>query len=111
MESNLSRIKPKLRTEGRVSGNFGRNKVRAGSQLNDIGNGEVGSLPSKQEYFDRLVMAYPRLPLRARPNILLQLRALGATLDCMDVVHSIEENYQNGITCHPASTCASISTY
>ena len=35
--SNLSKIKPKLRTEGRVSGNFGRNKVRAGSQIADLG--------------------------------------------------------------------------
>ena len=94
MESNLSRIKPKLRTEGRVSGNFGKNKVRAGSQLNDIGNGEVGSMPTKQEYFDKLVLAYPRLPLRARPNILDQLRQLGATLGHMDIVHAIEENYQ-----------------
>ena len=94
MESNLSRIKPKLRTEGRVSGNFGKNKVRAGSQLNDIGDGEVGSMPTKQEYFDKLVLAYPRLPLRSRPNILLQLRQLGATLGHMDIVHAIEENYQ-----------------
>ena len=93
MESNLSRIKPKLRTEGRVSGNFGRNKVRAGSQLNDIGNGDVGSMPTKQEYFDKLVLAYPRLPLRARPNILDQLSVM-LKLGHMDIVHAIEENYQ-----------------
>ena len=93
MESNLSKIKPQLRTTGRISGNFGKNKVRAGSQLNDIGHGEVGSMPSKQEYFDKLVLAYPRLPLRNRPNILNQIRQLGATLGHMDIVHAIEENY------------------
>ena len=35
--SNLSKIKPKLRTTGIVSGNFGRAKVKAGSSLGDIG--------------------------------------------------------------------------
>jgi len=29
--SNLSKIKPKLRTQGVVSGNFGKAKVKAGS--------------------------------------------------------------------------------
>ena len=36
-DSNLSKIKPKLRTEGRVSGNFGKNKVKAGSSIVGIG--------------------------------------------------------------------------
>ena len=94
MESNLSRIKPQLRTTGNITGNFGRPKSKAGSPLNDLGNGEVGSMPTKQEYFDKLVLAYPRLPLRSRPNILDQLRQLGATLGHMDIVHAIEENYQ-----------------
>ena len=35
--SNLSKIKPKFRTSGRVSGNFGRNKVKAGSSMRGIG--------------------------------------------------------------------------
>ena len=35
--SNLSKIKPKLRTQGRISGNFGRNKVQSGSTLKEIG--------------------------------------------------------------------------
>lgn len=35
--SNLSKIKPKLRTTGNVTGNFGRPKSRAGSNLNQIG--------------------------------------------------------------------------
>ena len=94
MESNLSRIKPKLRTEGRVSGNFGRNKVKAGSQSSQIGNGDPGSMPTKQEFFERLVAAYPRLAVRHRATILDELRRLGATLGHMDIVHAMEENYQ-----------------
>lgn len=35
--SNLSKIKPKLRTQGRVSGNFGKNKVKAGSPISGLG--------------------------------------------------------------------------
>jgi len=35
--SNLSKIKPKLRTQGNVTGNFGKTKVKAGSNLNQIG--------------------------------------------------------------------------
>ena len=35
--SNLSKIAPKLRTTGRVTGNFGRNKCVAGSNMNQIG--------------------------------------------------------------------------
>ena len=95
-DSNLSKIKPQFRTKGNITGNFGVAKVKAGSSLNDLGDGGVGSMPSKQEYFERLVVAYPRLPLRSRPNILNQLRTLGATLNCMDVVHSIEQNYETG---------------
>ena len=37
IDSNLSKIKPKLRTEGRVSGNFGKNKVKAGSSIVGFG--------------------------------------------------------------------------
>jgi len=55
--SNLSKIRPKLRTSGRVSGNFGRNKVSAGSSLNDIGgNGNIGI--TQQEYLNRLHYAF-----------------------------------------------------
>ena len=35
--SNLSKIAPKLRTTGQVTGNFGKTKVKAGSNLKDIG--------------------------------------------------------------------------
>ena len=58
--SNLSKIKPKLRTTGRVSGNFGRNKVRANSPLQTIGDtkGAVGSLPTQDDYLARLYRAF-----------------------------------------------------
>lgn len=57
--SNLSKIKPKLRTQGRVSGNFGKNRVSAGSPLQQIGEtkGSVGNLPTKDEYLQRLYVA------------------------------------------------------
>jgi len=58
--SNLSKIKPKLRTSGRVSGNFGRNKVSSGSSLNDIGvtNVKVVKCVTKTEYLSRLYYAF-----------------------------------------------------
>lgn len=60
VNSNLSKIKPKLRTQGRVSGNFGKNKVSAGSSLQSIGEtkGSVGNLPKKEEYLNRMIEAY-----------------------------------------------------
>jgi hypothetical protein len=55
--SNLSKIKPKLRTSGRVSGNFGKSKVVAGSSLNEIGgNGNIGT--TQTEYLNRLYYAF-----------------------------------------------------
>lgn len=58
--SNLSKIKPKLRTQGNVTGNFGKIKVKANSPLRDIGetNGNVGNLPTQNEYLNRLKIAY-----------------------------------------------------
>ena len=82
MDSNLSKIKPKLRTQGRVSGNFGKNKVRAGSILSEIGmtNAEIGGLATKDEYLNRMFTAFdttddPKLKdfcLKEIRNILLQ---------------------------------------
>jgi hypothetical protein len=55
--SNLSKIRPKLRTTGRVSGNFGKSKVTAGSILNDIGgDGNIGA--TQDEYLNRLYYAF-----------------------------------------------------
>lgn len=53
---NLSKIKPKLRTEGRVSGNFGRNKVKAGSTLMEIGmtNATTIHIATQDEYLQRM---------------------------------------------------------
>ena len=58
--SNLSKIRPKLRTTGRVSGNFGRNKVVSGSPLNDVGmsNAEVVKCMKQDEYLARLWYAF-----------------------------------------------------
>lgn len=58
--SNLSKIKPKLRTTGRVSGNFGRNKVRAGSTIMEIGmsNKETIKCATQDDYLNRLYVAF-----------------------------------------------------
>ena len=62
MTSNLSKIKPKLRTEGRVTGNWGRNKVRAGSQLNEIGmsDKEFINVVTQDEYLSRMYDAFEK---------------------------------------------------
>ena len=58
--SNLSKIKPKLRTTGRVSGNFGRNKVQAGSTLTEIGMSTAKTIKcmTQDEYLNRLYVAF-----------------------------------------------------
>jgi len=58
--SNLSKIKPKLRTQGVVSGNFGRAKVKAGSSLRDIGvtNAKVVNITKREDYLKRLYSAF-----------------------------------------------------
>jgi len=62
MISNLSKIKPKLRTTGRVSGNFGKNKVRAGSTLNEIGlsSKESVTVTRPSDYIARLYDAFDK---------------------------------------------------
>ena len=59
-DSNLSKIKPKLRTQGVVSGNFGRAKVKAGSPIQDIGmtTAKVVKLSTQEDYLRRLHTAY-----------------------------------------------------
>ncbi len=58
--SNLSKIKPKLRTQGVVSGNFGKAKVKAGSPMREIGmtNAKVVKVKTQDDYLDRLHRAY-----------------------------------------------------
>lgn len=54
--SNLSKIKPKLRTSGRVSGNFGKNKVKAGSPIQGLGvtNAKVVRITTQDDYLNRM---------------------------------------------------------
>ena len=58
--SNLSKIKPKLRTQGVVSGNFGRAKVKSGSPLKDIGvtSAKVVKCTTQDDYLNRLYTAF-----------------------------------------------------
>lgn len=60
MKGNLSKIKPKLRTSGSISGNFGRAKVKAGSTLNDLGNtnAEIVVIPRQSDYIKRMLFLY-----------------------------------------------------
>lgn len=60
-QSNLSKIKPSLRTSGAVTGNFGKAKVKSGSQLNDVPANKrdsLGNFPRVDEYAKRLREAY-----------------------------------------------------
>ena len=58
--SNLSKIRPKLRTSGNVTGNFGRPKSKAGSPLQEIGmsNKEMIKCATPDEYLSRLYYAF-----------------------------------------------------
>ena len=58
--SNLSKIRPKLRTSGNITGNFGRSKAKAGSSLNDLGvtNVKVVKCVTQTEYLNRLYHAF-----------------------------------------------------
>ena len=56
-DSNLSKIKPKLRTQGAVTGNFGRSKVRANSALAEIGETQLETvrIAPRSEYIRRMI--------------------------------------------------------
>ena len=59
--SNLSKTKSALRTSGAVTGNFGKAKVKSGSQLNDVPANKrdsLGNFPRADEYAARLRAAY-----------------------------------------------------
>jgi len=58
--TNINKIKPAFRTTGRVSGNFGKSRVKAGSALKDIGvtNVKVLNLTTQDEYLQRMITAY-----------------------------------------------------
>lgn len=59
-DSNLSKIKPKLRTQGNITGNFGKPKMKANSPLRSLGEtkGGVGNLATKEDYLNRLYYAF-----------------------------------------------------
>lgn len=56
MNSNLSKIKPKLRTTGQVTGNFGRPKVRTNgnSDLGYTTKENINMLTSKEDYIEKM---------------------------------------------------------
>lgn len=58
--SNLSKIRPKLRTQGNITGNFGRAKSKGGSTLNDLGgDGNIGL--TQEQYLSRLYHAFDNI--------------------------------------------------
>lgn len=60
LTSNLSKIKPKLRTEGRVSGNFGAPKRTKEAYNTGIGvtNAKVVNVVKQEDYLKRLYAAF-----------------------------------------------------
>lgn len=63
-DSNLSKIKPKLRTQGAVTGNFGRSKVRGNSVLSGIGETPVETvyIAIRGEYIQRMIQVMETAP-------------------------------------------------
>ena len=57
---NLSKIRPKLRTQGNITGNFGKPKAKAGSSLNEIGmtTAKTVKCATQDEYLNRLHYAF-----------------------------------------------------
>lgn len=92
-DSNLSKIKPSLRTSGNITGNFGKPKAKAGSNMIEIGYGEVGTLPSINDQLTLFLSIYPRMSVRWRNNMLMQLRSWGATLNRSDDVTLTVNSY------------------
>lgn len=58
--SNLSKIKPKFRTRGNVTGNFGLPKKKAGSKYSELGVTKVEKIHcvTQEEYLQRMISAY-----------------------------------------------------
>ncbi len=56
---DLNRIRPAFRTNGAVTGNFGRQKVKAGSTINEIGMTSAENVRAvpPEEYYNRLLSA------------------------------------------------------
>ena len=58
--SNLSKIKPKLRTQGNVTGNFGKSKVKAGSPIQGLGvtKAKVINVTTQDEYLNKMYQVF-----------------------------------------------------
>lgn len=56
INSNLSKIKPKLRTTGQVTGNFGRPKTRTNgnNQLGYTSKENINMITSKEDYISKM---------------------------------------------------------
>ena len=63
-DTNLSKIRTKLRTQGVVTGNFGRAKVRANSALAEIGETKIETVrvTQRSEYIERMLAIYADPP-------------------------------------------------
>lgn len=63
-DTNLSKIKTKLRTQGAVTGNFGHAKSKAGSPLREIGETktETVRIAQRSEYIERMLVIYLNPP-------------------------------------------------
>ena len=58
MTSNLSKIKPKLRTTGNVTGNFGRPKTRTNGNTNlGLTDAKHINIVTQDEYLNRMYTA------------------------------------------------------
>ena len=66
--SNLSKISPKLRTTGQVTGNFGRPKSRAGSNLTSIGFSTKDNINVVREK-DYIARLYAALDITDDPKL------------------------------------------
>ena len=70
---DLNRIRPAFRTNGAVTGNFGRKKVKAGSTINEIGMTSAENVRAvpPEEYYNRLLLA---LRSAERPQLVTFLK-------------------------------------
>ena len=58
--SNLSKVKTALRTQGNVTGNFGKNKVKAGSPIQGLGvtKAKVVNVTTQDEYLKKMYQVF-----------------------------------------------------
>ena len=65
--SNLSKIKPKFRTQGNITGNFGRPKMKAGSNT-DLGFSTKDNIKVTREK-DYIIRLYNALDVTDDPKL------------------------------------------